>query len=144
MEKFNKVLEEAEVEEEKRDLITREIGKFREIMKVSKKKNYEKQKVLRISHKDPTDRQTERCDERGHVTDSFNISFAAALSFPAYVRARGGVYIERLCESHTELYVYLAGVRSRNKVRLMWCLKPNRNMGAAQYQLGSARGAAGE
>lgn len=35
IEKWNKVLEEAEVEEEKRDLITREIGKFREIMKVS-------------------------------------------------------------------------------------------------------------
>lgn len=35
MEKRHKVLEEAEVEEEKRDLITREIGKFREIMKVS-------------------------------------------------------------------------------------------------------------
>lgn len=29
------MLEEADVEEEKRDLITREIGKFREIMKVS-------------------------------------------------------------------------------------------------------------
>lgn len=33
--KWNKVLADAEVEEEKRDLITREIGKFREIMKVS-------------------------------------------------------------------------------------------------------------
>lgn len=32
---WNKVLAEAEVEEEKRDLISREIGKFREIMKVS-------------------------------------------------------------------------------------------------------------
>lgn len=32
---FNKALTEAEVEEEKRELITREIGKFREIMKVS-------------------------------------------------------------------------------------------------------------
>lgn len=31
---WNKVLAEAEVEEEKRDLISREIGKFREIMKV--------------------------------------------------------------------------------------------------------------
>lgn len=35
IEKCHKVLEEADVEEEKRDLITREIGKFREIMKVS-------------------------------------------------------------------------------------------------------------
>ncbi|CAH1993594.1 unnamed protein product [Acanthoscelides obtectus] len=34
-EKWNRVLADAEVEEEKRDLITREIGKFREIMKVS-------------------------------------------------------------------------------------------------------------
>lgn len=34
MEKRNKILDEADVEEEKRDLITREIGKFREIMKV--------------------------------------------------------------------------------------------------------------
>lgn len=34
-EKRNKILDEADVEEEKRDLITREIGKFREIMKVS-------------------------------------------------------------------------------------------------------------
>lgn len=35
LKKQNKILEEADVEEEKRDLITREIGKFREIMKVS-------------------------------------------------------------------------------------------------------------
>ncbi|XP_068906585.1 RNA-binding protein 25-like [Tenebrio molitor] len=35
IEKCHKVLEEADVEEEKGDLITREIGKFREIMKVS-------------------------------------------------------------------------------------------------------------
>lgn len=35
IEKRNKILDEADVEEEKRDLITREIGKFREIMKVS-------------------------------------------------------------------------------------------------------------
>lgn len=35
LEKRNKILDEADVEEEKRDLITREIGKFREIMKVS-------------------------------------------------------------------------------------------------------------
>lgn len=34
-EKRKKILDEADVEEEKRDLITREIGKFREIMKVS-------------------------------------------------------------------------------------------------------------
>lgn len=34
-EKRKRVLDEADVEEEKRDLITREIGKFREIMKVS-------------------------------------------------------------------------------------------------------------
>uniref|UniRef100_A0A1Y1L002 RRM domain-containing protein n=1 Tax=Photinus pyralis TaxID=7054 RepID=A0A1Y1L002_PHOPY len=33
LQKTNKVLDEADVEEEKRDLITREIGKFREIMK---------------------------------------------------------------------------------------------------------------
>ncbi|XP_017770263.1 PREDICTED: RNA-binding protein 25 isoform X2 [Nicrophorus vespilloides] len=49
LEKRNKILDEADVEEEKRDLITREIGKFREIMKkqeeereVSRKKDKEK------------------------------------------------------------------------------------------------------
>lgn len=35
LEKTNKILAEAQVEEDKRDIITREIGKFREIMKVS-------------------------------------------------------------------------------------------------------------
>lgn len=39
LKKQNKILEEADVEEEKRDLITREIGKFREIMKVSGNNN---------------------------------------------------------------------------------------------------------
>lgn len=35
IEKRKKILDEADIEEGKRDLITREIGKFREIMKVS-------------------------------------------------------------------------------------------------------------
>lgn len=35
IEKRKKILDDADIEEGKRDLITREIGKFREIMKVS-------------------------------------------------------------------------------------------------------------
>lgn len=35
IEKRNRILQEADIEEEKRDVIHREIGKFREIMKVS-------------------------------------------------------------------------------------------------------------
>lgn len=34
IEKRNKILQDADIEEEKRDVIHREIGKFREIMKV--------------------------------------------------------------------------------------------------------------